>query len=507
MNKKWFSLPELLVTISILTILWAIWYFSYLSYTIDSRDSNRVNQLKTIWDWIDLVLSRGISLVPENSLEIFVDWEKYSTQWELSNGIVSRIKYFWNWLDPRTNMPFVFSLSANNRNYDLFSLLEDPKNSPKQALKESFVYDNSGRLPYVYWKNVTWIITDNNYSPINYTLSWTLDLDCDIDEWYKLIFDNWKILSSIMWQSDFEFWPCYDESAPSLAWPSTPITYDNLSDLLSGSCNINEATFAANFNPITWVYNWNIVCNWSWIDDASLVFFNVFRWVTWNFNLSNNFITNLNPLVNLESVWGVFSLNNNQIINANSLATRSSNNFININLSNNQLTNLEWVRNLNSLEILNLSNNNLTNISAISSLNSLVNLDLSNNNLTDISSIWWRNTLVNLNLSNNNISNITSLFWLNNLSILNLSDNNISSVNALRQSNSLTYLNLSWNDSLNNLSDLNTISSINRTLQLSNRNYSWKIQSTSPICNNWTILSHNWNIFPNNLLICNELTF
>jgi hypothetical protein len=47
-------------------------------------------------------------------------------------------------------MPFVFSLSANNRNYDLFALLEEPKNSPKQALKESFVYDISGRLPYVY---------------------------------------------------------------------------------------------------------------------------------------------------------------------------------------------------------------------------------------------------------------------------------------------------------------------------------------------------------------------
>lgn len=145
----------------------------------------------------------------------------------------------------------------------------------------------------------------------------------------------------------------------------------------------------------------SLVCNWSWIDDTSLVFFNIFIWITWNFNLSNNLITNLNSLVNLESVWWNFLLNNNQIVNADALATRSSNNFRNINLSNNNLITIEGIRNLN------------------------------------------------------------------------------------------------------NLSDLNTISSINRTLQLSNRNYSWKIQSTSPICNNLTILSHNWNIFSVISLICN----
>ncbi len=48
MNKKAFTLVELIVVITILAVLWTIWYLSFLWYTESSRDSARLSDITSM---------------------------------------------------------------------------------------------------------------------------------------------------------------------------------------------------------------------------------------------------------------------------------------------------------------------------------------------------------------------------------------------------------------------------------------------------------------------------
>jgi len=438
MKNKAFTLVELLITISVLTILSTIWFVAYTNYLEDSRDTNRINQVQNIWDWLEFAFARQEKLELNNPVDIYIDWEKYSSQWDISESMLKKIKFFWSWEDPLTKQAYTVNISTSEKDYDVLTLLERPSNAPKKTYEDNFVLNSKSMLAYVYWKNNLWVFTDSDYNPINRTNSWDVNIDCSIDEWYKLVFESGLELSPITNHSVNPEWPCYVdvwfycESRPDYPnavffewtpnkvnqswiksdnwascsytcdnwytglfcevapeWVIPEIDYSDISSLLAWECNITEATFNSNFNSSTWEYNWDIVCDWIGLRDDDLLLFQWFRRITWNFVLDNNYITNLNPLSNLEYVGWLFSIQNNSLSNISILANRSSNNFVNVNFSWNQLADLEWIRNLNSINYLDISDNNLTNISSISSMNNLLSLDLSNNNITDISSIWW----------------------------------------------------------------------------------------------------------------------
>mgnify|MGYP003522616170 CR=1 FL=1 len=54
MNKKAFTLVELIVVITILAILWTIWFTTYTGYTSEARDSSRLADMWNIKKAIDL---------------------------------------------------------------------------------------------------------------------------------------------------------------------------------------------------------------------------------------------------------------------------------------------------------------------------------------------------------------------------------------------------------------------------------------------------------------------
>lgn len=72
-------------------------------------------------------------------------------------------------------------------------------------------------------------------------------------------------------------------------------------------------------------------------------------------------------------------------------------------------------------------------------------LDVSNNSLTDISNLWELNSLEELYLANNQIGYIDALSNLVNLKILDLSDNQIDDISPLFELDNLDYINLIGN--------------------------------------------------------------
>lgn len=107
------------------------------------------------------------------------------------------------------------------------------------------------------------------------------------------------------------------------------------------------------------------------------------------------------------------------------------------------ISDLSFLKGLNSLKSLDVSNNNITDISALESLTSLENLNLAENNIRNIQVLRHMRKLKVLLADQNNIVDIEALAHLNVLKQLSLGNNNIDDFTVLSQLQSLTKLNLS----------------------------------------------------------------
>ena len=104
------------------------------------------------------------------------------------------------------------------------------------------------------------------------------------------------------------------------------------------------------------------------------------------------------------------------------------------------------VKYLQNLEVLDLSDNKLTDLEFVSPLKKLKNINLSNNRITNLDSVITNEEVEVLNLSNNGIEDISKLQFLHNIRKLDLSNNNIKSINPLSSSYSLESLFISNNE-------------------------------------------------------------
>ncbi|CAL6057823.1 Conserved_hypothetical protein [Hexamita inflata] len=163
-----------------------------------------------------------------------------------------------------------------------------------------------------------------------------------------------------------------------------------------------------------------------------------------------------------------------------------------LDISDNQITNIDRLSKLSNLKILYLNGNYIENISELSKLNKLQQLDLSNNQ-GDSNLIELISSLTNLeqvNISSNNIENINVLSNLTNLQQLNISNNQISSINSLKSLINLRELNISSNQILN----IDALANL-KNLQILDISHNEKISNYKPLCG--LISLYNLNIMQN----------
>ena len=117
-----------------------------------------------------------------------------------------------------------------------------------------------------------------------------------------------------------------------------------------------------------------------------------------------------------------------------------------LDLSNNEIENVDGIHYFKNVKIINLAFNNIKNVEPISNMEGLTSLDLSNNEIVDISMPSNCSNLIMLDLSSNKISNIDVISKLINLKFLGLSSNEISNVDIIGNLNDLKYLLIDDND-------------------------------------------------------------
>ncbi len=163
----------------------------------------------------------------------------------------------------------------------------------------------------------------------------------------------------------------------------------------------------------------------------------------------------------LESITGTLDLSNSSIESIDGLQGCTS--ITELYINDNKILSLDSLSMLNKITVLIADNNNISNVDLLPS--TLTYLNVSKNNLTDMECVQYINNLEYLFADENDISDIDCLENKSKLKSLSLSDNSISDISVLSGCTGLTYLNLSHNE-IKDVSSLNLLTNL-RDLRLS----------------------------------------
>jgi len=248
MNKKWFTLLELVVVVVILWILSIIWIIHFKWYEEDSRDSMRVQDVSLMQKSLELfVLDKWFYPKPTNSFEIGYSWWLLWHQWTFWDSVFRLVwKINKKPIDPLFNTEYTYSTTSFQTEYELWWILEWSFLSNNSLFNKTYAYSKYRAFvewnynwkflrTSVWWKNyilaLPWVITSdlsnldistliNNKSLVynnRFNLPWSynkIGADrvwswwFDYDPWDNLVIFSWSLneLWTSSWKISFVLW-------------------------------------------------------------------------------------------------------------------------------------------------------------------------------------------------------------------------------------------------------------------------------------------------------------
>lgn len=218
--KKWFTLIELIVVITILAILWTIAFISFKGFTTNARDSVRLNDSSNINKWLSLVYStEGFYPVPDNYAKVLDKKGIFMKQWEMWNQAQSFINMK-DAQDPLTKGYYDYSVKENWKLYTLWVNYEwdvalDITTNAKAEWENETTLVLSGTDAWLIVEKSTWK-----------TPEWTADIDLtNSDATYDFL-----VWEETVEPSQFAYWTfksCkeihdLDPAAPTWKYKITP---------------------------------------------------------------------------------------------------------------------------------------------------------------------------------------------------------------------------------------------------------------------------------------------
>jgi len=197
-NKLAFTLVELIVVMMVLWLLATIWFVSYSWYIAWTRDSNRIANLVSLHDALELNKSKNSLALPDDYIEVISNGSLIAYQWDLWEKVLQAIGFSNWWLDPKNNSYFSYYVTSDRKYFQLMAFLEEEGNLQIALTNNTYASDYSTLYPSVYWYDL-WILTDSSNTPIQkvneIVLAWTLNLSWT-NSWtvYKAYIKDWNTL-------------------------------------------------------------------------------------------------------------------------------------------------------------------------------------------------------------------------------------------------------------------------------------------------------------------------
>ncbi len=164
--KKWFTLVELIVVITIVWILSTLWFIGYTNYLIGVRDSNRIQQVTSLFSASELYTTRALFPLSQWTKTIQYNGAIAWYQWDINQDTLDIIRYSDGGVDPRTKDFFTFFTSADRKNIQILTFLES-KSSQNISILENTYAAWEDMYPYVYGWELGVIIDTTTNMPIH----------------------------------------------------------------------------------------------------------------------------------------------------------------------------------------------------------------------------------------------------------------------------------------------------------------------------------------------------
>ncbi len=148
-QKKWFTLVELIVVITILAILWTIAFLSFQWYSRQARDSVRISNYSNINTTLEVYEVRAWKYPkPENTDTISYAGVNIWQQWVIWERIQSLLRIAWDLNDTKFGSEISYSVTTSWKDYEiawLFEWSELTQNVTNQT------YASTDVIAYVWW--------------------------------------------------------------------------------------------------------------------------------------------------------------------------------------------------------------------------------------------------------------------------------------------------------------------------------------------------------------------
>lgn len=207
LDKLAFTLVELIVVISVLAILSTIWFISYNWYLSGVRDTNRISNIKSLSEALEIYRTKSSLPLPESNVEVKINGNKIMWQWYLWENILKTLNFNNWWIDPLDNTYYTYAITDDRKYFQLMGFLEEEwslqliynKSLIVNKLYSSSI-DYSTRYPTVYGKQL-WIITTTLNVPIQedstIVLSWELNITSSTTDIFNAHFDDTNVITWI----------------------------------------------------------------------------------------------------------------------------------------------------------------------------------------------------------------------------------------------------------------------------------------------------------------------
>lgn len=200
-KKLWFTLVELIITITILAILATVSFISIWNYAAQSRDTVRVSDLKILEKALTLSqIETGWYPVPLNATGLeeidwieWIKWKKWKF-WEEQYLAVKRLDKLP--LDPTSKETYDYYLSENGQYYRL--------ESTQELSDEKIIVTNYSTTLWNWNSSDSTEETEPTLNiPETARLYWKIVIDpnevvaCNRDAWSRFTIENWIITDNI----------------------------------------------------------------------------------------------------------------------------------------------------------------------------------------------------------------------------------------------------------------------------------------------------------------------
>lgn len=304
-NKKnyWFTLVEIIVTITILIILWTIALISYESYSVWARDWTRITDMTNVSKGLLLYQSKAWKFpYPESYSTLTASWVNIRFQW-IAWAWTLKVAWMWwiaqwSWRDPLSWKYYTLITDWSLKQYNLIWFLEKWDWITKvNSINKANAINNEWKIKKILWNDL-WIIIDDDV-PIHEKFVYGISIDIlhtnnvftiKFFSWDEVTW-TWRVLFSAYYNRDKFLLQDKDIAK----WDYSLVWYWDMVTTTTSWSLVVLKDFSKNNNK--WVcYNWNTIIscwsqNWPYIQDWVMHFDWINDYVQINKNVYSNIMT------------------------------------------------------------------------------------------------------------------------------------------------------------------------------------------------------------------------